>query len=174
MLQIAEQKRLPLYVLLGSIAVIVFLVAYVAANGTGERGPVGEGFVSEELPPPGTFPYFLKPITWLMIAVFAGWFSFLELIKNRIRILDSTWRYFFAMVLFIIAAVSFYEILYNFMFWGVILSRQPLNALDPDSVANGFPSQLYQVNMVFATKVGVTIFACALYALSVVKFHCSK
>ncbi|HVX02944.1 MAG TPA: hypothetical protein VHA09_07290 [Nitrososphaera sp.] len=173
MLQIAAQKKLPLYVLLGSIAAIIFLVAYVAANGTGE-GPVGEEFVSKELPPPGTFPYFLKPITWLMITIFAGWFSFLELVKHQIKILDGNWRYFYAMVLFIIAAISFYEILYNFMYWGVILSKQPINALNPDSVSNGYPSQLYQVNIVFATKVGVTIFACAMYALALVKFSGSK
>jgi hypothetical protein len=169
-MQIAAQNRLPLYVLLGSVAAIAFLVAYVMANGTGE-GPVGQEFVNEELPPPGTFPYFLKPITWLMIVVFAGWFSFLELMKNQIKILENNWRYFYAMALFIIAAVSFYEILYNFMYWGVILSRQPAaSALNPDSVANGFPSQLYQVNIVFATKVGVTIFACAMYALALLKF----
>ncbi len=173
MLQITAKKRLPLYMLLGSIAAIVFLVAYVAANGTGE-GPVGEEFVNEELPPPGMFPYFLKPITWLMIVVFAGWFSFLELMKNQIKLLDDNWRYFYAMVLFIIVAISFYEILYNFMYWGAILSKQPEAALDPDSVANGFPSQLYQVNIVFATKVGVTIFACAMYALVVIKFSSGK
>ncbi|MEO9362924.1 MAG: hypothetical protein ABI348_03385 [Nitrososphaera sp.] len=173
MLQIAARKKLPLYVLLGSIAAILFLVAYVAANGTGE-GPVGEGFVNEELPPPGAFPYFLKPITWLMIVVFAGWFSFLELMKDRLKILDSNWRYFYAMVLFIITAISFYEILFNFMYWGAILSRQSAANLDPDSVANGFPSQLYQVNIVFATKVGVTIFACAVYAFAVLKFSSNK
>ena len=166
-MQIAAQQRLPVYVLTGSVVAIAFLVAYVAVNGTGE-GPVGEGFVDSELPPPGIFPYFLKPITWLMIVVFAGWFSFIELVKGYIRLLDGNWRFFYSMVLFIIAAISFYEILYNFMYWGAILSRQA--SVDPDSIANGFPSQLYQVNIVFATKVGVTIFACAVYALAVIKF----
>jgi hypothetical protein len=168
-MQIAAQKRLPLYVLVCSIVAIIFLVLYVIANGTGER-PVGEEFVKEELPPPAMFPYFLKPITWLMITIFAGWFSFLELMKNRFRTIGHNWRYFYTLTLFVIAAISFYEILYNFMYWGVVLSRQPSGLLNPDSVTNGFPSQLYQVNLVFATKVGVTIFACAVYALSVVKF----
>lgn len=172
-MQIAAQKRLPLYVLVGSIVAIIFLVLYVVANGTGER-PVGEQFVKEELPPPAMFPYFLKPITWLMITIFAGWFSFLELMKNRFRTIGHNWRYFYTLALFVIAAISFYEILYNFMYWGVVLSRQPSGLLSPDSVTNGFPSQLYQVNLVFATKVGVTIFACAMYALSVVKFSSSK
>lgn len=165
-MQIAAQKRLPLYVLAGSLVAIASLVVYVALNGTGE-GPVGEEFVDSELPPSGTFPYFLKPITWLMMVVFAGWFSFIELVKGYIRLLDSNWRYFYSMVLFIIAAISFYEILYNFMYWGAILSQQA--APDPDSIANGFPSQLYQVNIVFATKVGVAIFACAVYALAAIK-----
>ena len=173
MLQISTKKKLPLYVLIGSVVVILFLVAYVMANGTGE-GPVGQGFVNEELPPPGTFPYFLKPITWLMIAIFAGWFSFLELLKSHIKSLSSNWRFFYALVLFIITAVSSYEILYNFTYWGAVLSRQPIGALNPDNVANGYPSQIYQVNIVFATKVGVTIFACAAYALAVVKLSNGK
>jgi hypothetical protein len=170
---VAVQKRVAFYVLIASIGTIAFLVAYTLSNGTG-HGPLGEEFVNEELPPPGTFPYFLKPITWLMITIFAGWFSFMELMKDKIKNLENNWRYFYAMALFIIAAISFYEILYNFMYWGVILSKQPTEMLNPDNVANGFPSQLYQVNIVFATKVGVTIFACAMYALAIVKFSNNK
>jgi hypothetical protein len=164
-MQIAAQQRLPLYVLIGSIISAVLLVAYVLQYGTGE-GAVGEEFVNQELPPPNTFPYFLKPITWLMIAAFAGWFSLLELAKGRIRRLDREQRYTFGLILFIFAAVAFYEILYNFMYWGAILARQAVN---PDSITNGFPSQLYQVNIVFATKVYVTVFVCALYALAVLR-----
>jgi hypothetical protein len=170
---ISSHKRLPFYVLVGSVVTIVFLVAYVFSNGTRE-GPLGKDFVNEELPPPGSFPYFLKPITWLMIMIFAGWYSLLELVKDKIGTLDNNWRFFYSMVLFIIVAISFYEILFNFMYWGVILSKQAGAALNPDAVSNGYPSHVYQVNMVFATKVGVTIFACAMYGLAVFKQSKSK
>lgn len=126
---------------------------------------IGQAFVNEEIPPPGSFPFFLKPITWLMLLTFIGWFCFIELIRERFYKLTSNWKFLLSLLLFLIVSLSFYEVLYNFMFWGSMLSKQKHDSLNPDTIINSFPDEDYKVNLVFASKIAVLVFICSLYAL---------
>lgn len=165
-----KTKSLPLYVLLLSIVISIFLLSYVYYRGTQTHSKViGEVFIDSEIPSPDSFPFFLKPVSWLMIFTISGWLSFLELAKNKIRSLGPNWRFLYVLLLFLIASLTFYEIMYNFTLWGSFLSRQDAQHANPDEATNPFPTDRYQISLVFATKIGVMIFACSVYALYVLR-----
>ena len=163
-------KSLPLFILLISITMSIVLLSYVYYRYTqGHNDVIGQPFVDTEIPSPDSAPFFLKPVTWLMIFTMSGWISFLELVKRKIRSLGANWKFLYALLLFLIASLTLYEIMYNFMLWGSILSRQDIRHSNPDEATNSFPTESHRVNLVFATKIGVMIFVCSLYALYVVK-----
>jgi hypothetical protein len=146
----------------------IFFLTYVYYRDTQTDSKViGEAFIDSEIPAQDSFPFFLKPVTWLMIFTISGWLSFLELVKNKIRSLGLNWRFLYVLLLFLIASLTFYEIMYNFMLWGSTLSRQAAQQANPDEAINSFPAERYQISLVFATKIGVLIFVCSLYALYV-------
>lgn len=148
----------------------IFFLSYVYYRSTQTQSKViGEAFIDSEIPSPNSFPFFLKPVSWLMIFTISGWLSFLELVKNKLRALSANWRFLYVLLLFLIASLTFYEIIYNFTLWGSFLSRQEPHQVNPDEAINAFPADRYQVSLVFATKIGVLIFVCSLYALYVLR-----
>jgi len=130
---------------------------------------IGQTLVDSEFPPPGLSPFYLKPATWLMILITIAWFSFIELIKDRVRRERGVVRSVIS-VSFLLAIILFlYEVAYNFMIWGVMLINSDGSSFHPDEIMNEFPSERYKVNLVFATKSFVTLLGCSLYGLYVLR-----
>lgn len=119
-----------------------------------------------ELPTPEIFPIYAKPVSWLYIAMLAGWFSFLELAKER-ALRTSTFKIsLFKIVAFLTALISAYEILYNFSIWSALMSYQAtIGDIRPDALINKDPNPLYPWNLVFATKMFTAFTAISAYTL---------
>lgn len=163
-----RRSSVPFYSLLISLTmtgVISCFIIYYSSQSS--YNAIGEMFVDSEFPSPSFSPFYLKPMTWLMIFIITGWVSFIELAKNRIRLLGPNSRFIYMLFLFLITSLTLYEVVYNFMLWGAILASQGVDEANPDITVNHFPDEKYQVNLVFATKVGVTILVCGVYALTV-------
>lgn len=162
-------KRRPYYQLfIGSAALAFFILGYTLVLSYVQKVDViGETLTDTEFPPPSTSPIFFKPITWLMILSIIGWFSFVEMVKDRVRSKEYGQRSIILLLLLLISIFSLYEVFFNFMIWGVILGHQDPAALDPDKAFNTFPTDKYKINLVVATKFYFTTFACSLYGLVV-------
>lgn len=157
-----------LYLLLFStISISIMVATYSLISYPETCGAIGQPFVDNEIPSPSLFPLFTKPITILSILIIVCWFSIMGLIKNRVYSLGSNSRAAITLLFLIASLVSFYEVLFNFMLWGSLISRQDSEAFNPDNAVNTFPTNLYPVNMVFSTKISVVVFGCSLYALVV-------
>jgi hypothetical protein len=149
---------------------VVAIIAYALLDSYYKGdGIIGQTLVDSEFPPTSVSPFYLKPITWLMILIIISWYFFLELVKNRLTLLSSKSASLFSVAFLIITILSFYEVLYNFMIWAVLLVSAGSSAFDPDKVVNAFPSDKYKVNLVVATKIGVTIFGSAVYGFYVLR-----
>ncbi len=162
-------KRRPYYQLfIGSVALAALILVYALVLSYVQKTDViGESLIDTEFPPPSTSPIFFKPITWLMIVSIIGWFSLIEMVKDRVRSKEYGKRSIIMLVLLLISIFSLYEVFFNFMIWGVILGHQDPAALDPDKAFNAFPTDKYKINLVVATKFYFTAFACSLYGLVV-------
>jgi hypothetical protein len=161
--QSARTKFL-LYPLILSIILITIILVYAIITYYKEKSDIiGYALVNGEFPPPSISPIYHKPITWLMILVLIAWFSFIELVKSSIDSLRYKWKFIIMLICFVITSISFYEILFNFMLWGSMLTHA--DTFNPDSMINTFPFDTYKINLVFATKMFVMVFICNLYTL---------
>jgi len=126
---------------------------------------VGETFVTVEFPPPELIPiFYAKPVTWLSVSIIAFWFSFFELEKKRILSLPKFIRQISIFIAFIIAAMSAYEVFFNFTIWGALMAKEAIvGELNPDVLKNIFPNPEVPWNLVFATKMFFVITVVALY-----------
>ncbi|MEW5841580.1 hypothetical protein [Nitrososphaera sp.] len=149
-----------------AFGVLAYSLAYSYTTG---NDVIGESLVDSEFPPPNVSPLFLKPVTWLMVLAVISWYSFVELVKERVQALGRTQRSVVLLLLLLAAVISLYEVLFNFMLWGVILVKQGASSssFNPDSVVNTFPTDAYKINLVAATKFYLTVLACSVYGLAV-------
>lgn len=115
---------------------------------------VGQTFVDVEFPPIHVFPiFYMKPITWLNFAIILFTYSSLELSRDRIARLTEFKRSLIKVIAFVVAALTLYEVLFNFTLWsGLIASNSLLGELNPDLIINPFPNPQSPWNIVFATK----------------------
>lgn len=161
-------RTIHFYSLVASIILSVIITSYAVQRAAISPSEIiGENFIDAEFPSPDVSPIYLKPVTWLTILAFVGWFSFIELIKKRISLLTYNARFVYSVLLFLITALSLYEISYNFTIWGSQLAASGDSMSNPDAAINKFPNDKYKVNLVFATKIGFMIFICGFYALVV-------
>jgi hypothetical protein len=128
---------------------------------------VGLTLVTIEFPPIAAFPLFYsKPVTWLSAAVLALWFSVLELNRERISRLSKPLRDFLRFFAFFMAAMAFYEVLFNFTFWSGQMAADAISLqLNPDIVVNPFPNPDVPWSVVFATKIFTVVTMISLYTL---------
>ena len=169
-----EEKTKSMFriVALISLAMVVFLVLFtiVVSVITGEN-IIGEPLVNLpnkrpfEFPQPEIFPIYAKPVTWLYVASIAFWFSFLEIVKNRVMQLSGFMLSLFKLITFVGTLLCAYEILYNFSIWSALMSYQATTGdINPDVLVNINPNPQYPWNIVFATKIFTVFTAISLYA----------
>ncbi len=131
---------------------------------------VGQTFVDVEFPPIHVFPiFYMKPITWLSFALIVLTYSSLELFQERIAQLSKFGRSFIKIVLFVVASLSTYEVLFNFTLWsGLIATDALLGKLNPDIITNPFPNTKIPWNINFATKMYFSLTIVAAYSFHVI------
>lgn len=149
-----------------SFGVIVAVVWYAALSSLTETLPqVGFALVNVEFPPPSISPVYMKPITYLYIASLAFLFSELELNKTRIVKFPPWAKNLCKFFAFMVAAVFFYEICYNFVLWGgEIAAALVFGQVTPDILANKYPALKEPWNLVFATKLWGVFFIAGIYS----------
>jgi len=91
-------------------------------------------------------------------------FSGLEVGKEQLRSFSSAKKTFIRAFAFIVAVVFVFEVGYNFAFWsGQIAAESIRGTLNPDLIANPFPSLVYQFNIVFASKLTTLFMISGIY-----------
>jgi hypothetical protein len=169
-----EEKIRSLYriIALISLSVIIFLIVFavIVSLTTGEN-IIGEPLVNLpdkqpfEFPQPEIFPIYAKPVTWLYVASISFWFSFLEVIKERVTRMSHFRLSVFRFISFVVAIVCVYEIFYNFSIWSALMSYQATTGdINPDILVNANPNPKYPWNIVFATKVFTALTAIGMYS----------
>jgi len=123
---------------------------------------VGENLVLAEIYLPG---FVIKPITlftYLFFVSFAFGLSspisksrFLRMGENLFELL-YVWAWFFVMM-------SGFEVMYQIVLWSAGLAVQGLQ--NPDIIVNWWPANPYAINVVFAAKLVVLIFAMACFSV---------
>jgi len=157
-----------MFISAGTIVVLAsyasFVAAYFGYDVVGEtlvRLPTGTPF---EFPSPEYFPFYAKPVTWLYVAIIGFWFSVLEVYKERLVRFPRSVFSIAKLFAFVIAAISAYEIFYNFTIWGSLMTYQAITgSVNPDVLFNPFPNPQTPWNLVFATKFFSSIFVISLY-----------
>lgn len=115
---------------------------------------VGQTFINVEFPPIHVFPiFYMKPISWLSIAIVSLVYCTLELGTERIKTISAPRKEFARLITFSVGAMALYEVLFNFTLWsGLIGADAILGQLNPDIIVNPFPNPEIPWNIVFATK----------------------
>lgn len=168
-----EEKVRTIYriVAISSATIMVFLASYAILMsylyGTYVVGetlvnlPTGRPF---EFPQPELFPVYAKPVTWLYISIIGFGFSVLELNKKKLANLSGTYFSIVQFIVFVVAAISAYEIFYNFSIWSALMAFQAIRGeINPDVVIVAFPNPEIPWNLVFATKLFSSIFIVSVY-----------
>ncbi len=163
--------RLYQIIFLACTSIIVLFSSYgVVATINGHVNIVGAALVNVEIPPSNLFPFSAKPISYLMAAALGMTFSGFELAKPMMRRFSPMEYSILKMIAFVILGLAAYEILYNFSIWTAEISgNYLLGVLNPDVINNQFPNPKNPYNLVFATKLSVTIFAIAVYTFYIVR-----
>ncbi|MEM3436972.1 MAG: hypothetical protein QXP55_00350 [Nitrososphaerales archaeon] len=148
-----------------SFAIIITITVYgvITALMYGVK-VVGETFVNTEFPPPTISPIYAKPISWFMASLIVFWFSFLELNKEIISKFSKFTRQLFMLITFSVGTMALYEVLFNFTIWGSLMSASKiLGELNPDLLINPFPNPEIPWNLVFATKIFLSVTIISFY-----------
>jgi hypothetical protein len=127
---------------------------------------VGETFVNVEFPPIHIFPvFYMKPISWLSLAIVSLVYCTLELGKERIKTISVSWKELARLIAFSIGAMAVYEVLFNFTLWsGLIGAGAMLGNLNPDIIVNPFPNPQIPWSIVFATKMYLVLTITTFYS----------
>lgn len=124
--------------------------------------------------------YFGKPITFFQYSAFLAFAFFINSFKERLE--KSNKKDFYIIVGFLIAMVSFYEVLFNFFYWfslynfyGIgtnldslrnLIERQRFNVTYLFNMTNTEvlnKTGIYPVNLNLASKLVVLLLFCSLY-----------
>lgn len=143
----------------GILAVVVLLAYSVRAT-----APyiVGENLVLAEIYLPG---FYAKPITLFTYFFFLSYAFGLNSQISRSRFLrmrEQAFESIYILAWFFVM-VSGFEVLYQIVLWSAGLSVQGLQ--NPDIIVNWWPANPYAINVVFAAKLVVLLFAMSCFSL---------
>ena len=159
-------ERRVFLVLLGLSGVTLALIAvlYVLQP----RAVIGDSLVNTssgsafEIPPPSISYFHVKPVTVFYAALVVFGYCGLSLYRKSIAGLPDYLRTLLLVFAVLSLAVSAYEILFNFMLWTVVILTQ---SVIPDHAVNNYPSGIFQINLVFATKTFVALLFVSYFAV---------
>ena len=143
----------------GILAVVVLLAYSVR---TAAPYVVGENLVLAEIYLPG---FYAKPITLFTYFLFLSYAFGLNSQISRSRFLRMREQAFESVYIlaWFFVMVSGFEVLYQIVLWSAGLSVQGLQ--NPDIIVNWWPANPYAINVVFAAKLVVLLFAMSCFSL---------
>ena len=150
-----------------SLAIVLFTTAYgVIMSVLQNVEVVGQTFVNVEFPPIHIFPvFYMKPISWLSVAIISLVYCTLDLGRERIIALSPFWKELARIITFCVGSMALYEVLFNFTLWsGLISSASILGNLNPDVMVNPFPNPEIPWSIVFATKMYLVLAITMFYS----------
>ena len=123
---------------------------------------VGENLVLAEIYLPG---FIIKPITLFTYMFFLSYAFGLNSSISRARFLRMNERIFESLYIlaWFFVMMSGFEVMYQIVLWSAGLSVQGLQ--NPDIIVNWWPANPYAINVVFAAKLVVLIFAMACFSV---------
>jgi len=150
----ASRYLSPILIFSGIIIIIVGAIIIPVTSNDVKMTPVGHLLVSSEIDIiPGVL--FMKPITLAVCLIALGYLLGLEYLDMRLKLSRNS-VYVIAILSLFFMFISLYEVMYNFMLWGSLissLSQQGLVKYNIDTLANTFPNPDHSWNLVFATKI---------------------
>jgi len=123
---------------------------------------VGENLVLAEIYLPG---FVIKPITLFTYLFFVSFAFGLSspITKSRfLRMGDNLFELMYVLAWFFVM-MSGFEVMYQIVLWSAGLAVQGLQ--NPDIIVNWWPANPYAINVVFAAKLVVLIFAMACFSV---------
>jgi hypothetical protein len=123
---------------------------------------VGENLVLSEIYLPG---FVIKPITLFTYLFFVSYAFGLSSPISKTRFLrmgDNLFELLYVLAWFFVM-MSGFEVMYQIVLWSAGLALQGLQ--NPDIIVNWWPANPYAINVVFAAKLVVLIFAMACFSV---------
>lgn len=160
-----EHNALLVMMVVSGIVLLLIGVYYVL----NPRSVIGDSLVNSsngspaEIPPPGVFPIYVKPITIFFVALIV--FSYCSLSVIQRPILAKLPKWILSVLLvgsIVLLTTCVYEILFNFTLWAALLQGGNVN---PDHAVNMYPVNSYKVNLVYATKAFVALLFVSYFAI---------
>jgi len=148
-----------LSITLGVLSITILLTYSVRATAP---YVVGENLVLAEIPLPG---FFIKPITLFTYFFFLSFAFGLNspISKSRfLRMNDRVFESLYVLAWFFVM-LSGFEVMYQIVLWSAGLAVQGLQ--NPDIIVNWWPLNPYAINVVFAAKLVVLIFAMSCFSV---------
>jgi len=148
-----------LSITLGILAITVLVAYSVKASAP---YVVGENLVLSEVYLPG---FIIKPITLFTYLFFCSYAFGLNSPISRTRFLrmnESLFEALYVLAWFFVM-MSGFEVVYQIVLWSAALSVQGLQ--NPDIIVNWWPANPYAINVVFAAKLVVLIFAMSCFSV---------
>lgn len=165
----AEEKSRSILRVVGLFSLIIILVTTiygVVMSILLNVEVVGQTFVNVEFPPIHAFPiFYMKPVSWLFIAIVSLVYCTLELGKQRIKKLSPLKMEFIRLILLGVGSMALYEVFFNFTLWsGLIATDAMLGKLNPDIIVNPFPNPQIPWSIVFASKMYLVLTIAMFYS----------
>jgi hypothetical protein len=148
-----------LSIILGLLAIVILLSYSVR---TSAPYVVGENLVLAEIYLPG---FTIKPITLFQYFFFLSFAFGLNSRISRARFVRMDERLFEALYVsaWFFVMMSGFEVMYQIVLWSAGLSVQGLQ--NPDIIVNWWPLNPYAINIVFAAKLVVLMFAMSCFTV---------
>jgi len=116
---------------------------------------IGEVLVTTEFPANGLS----KLVTYLMIVSVLAWYCVTKLGGEKVKDIKPAIKASLQLIVLVIAIVSLYEFVYNFMVWSSLITVDAMQGIMKlDSINVPYPNPTTPWNLVFATKMSLAAF----------------
>ena len=150
--QTRGERNVLLGLFIASGVVLIILVVFYLLN---PRHIIGDQLVNnpngtpEEIPPQSISPFYVKPITILLVAGVIFSYCFFALSQGLIRkYVPRSVIQLLLVVSVAVLAVGIYEIFFNFSLWSALMA----SGASPNTLVNTHPNNGVEINLVYATK----------------------
>jgi hypothetical protein len=100
-----------------------------------------------------------KLVTYLMIVSVLAWYCVTKLGGEKVKDIKPAIKAILQLIVLVIAIVSLYEFVYNFMVWSSLITVDAMQGIMKlDSINVPYPNPTTPWNLVFATKMSLAAF----------------
>lgn len=151
-------------VLMTAITFYALYLSVVEYAATGKI-VIGEILVETEFP----FKGLSKLVTYLMIVSVISWYCVTKLGGEKVKEVSPALRSILQLIVLVIAIVSLYEFVYNFIVWSSLITINALGgSINLDSISIPYPNPDTPWNLVFATKMSLAAFLISTHAFYII------